>query len=197
MAMLEIQNVDKVYRSRGKAPVHAVRALDMAVKKGEIVALLGSSGCGKTSTLRMIAGFESVSSGAIALSQRRIDELPPAKRGVAMAFEGYSLYPPLTVRENIAFALKAQQLSRGEIIAPRRSDRAAGRDRRHSRQLSAHHLGRAAAARLARACPGARRRPLSARRADGTARAAAARGAARPDQGPARGARHDGDLRHP
>lgn len=115
MAMLEIRNVDKVYRSRGKAPVHAVRALDMAVKKGEIVALLGSSGCGKTSTLRMIAGFESVSSGAIALSQRRIDELPPAKRRVAMAFEGYSLYPPLTVRENIAFALKAQQLSRGEI----------------------------------------------------------------------------------
>ena len=115
MAMLEIQNVDKVYRSRGKVPVHAVRALDMAVKKGEIVALLGSSGCGKTSTLRMIAGFESVSSGAIALSQRRIDELPPAKRGVAMAFEGYSLYPPLTVRENVAFALKAQQLSRSEI----------------------------------------------------------------------------------
>jgi multiple sugar transport system ATP-binding protein len=115
MAMLEIQNVDKVYRSRGKVPVHAVRALDMAVKRGEIVALLGSSGCGKTSTLRMIAGFESVTSGAIALSQRRIDELPPAKRKVAMAFEGYSLYPPLTVRENIAFALKAQQLSRGEI----------------------------------------------------------------------------------
>jgi multiple sugar transport system ATP-binding protein len=115
MAMLEIKNVDKIYGSRGKPPVHAVRALDMAVKKGEIVALLGSSGCGKTSTLRMIAGFESVTSGSIALSQRRIDELPPAKRKVAMAFEGYSLYPPLTVRENIAFALKAQQLSRGEI----------------------------------------------------------------------------------
>jgi multiple sugar transport system ATP-binding protein len=115
MAMLEIQNVDKVYSSRGKPPVHAVRALDMEVKKGEIVALLGSSGCGKTSTLRMIAGFESVTSGAIALSQRRIDELPPAKRKVAMAFEGYSLYPPLTVRENIAFALKAQQLPRSEI----------------------------------------------------------------------------------
>lgn len=115
MGMLEIKNVDKVYSSRGKPPVHAVRALDMEVKKGEIVALLGSSGCGKTSTLRMIAGFESVTSGAIALSQRRIDKLPPAKRKVAMAFEGYSLYPPLTVRENIAFALKAQQLSRGEI----------------------------------------------------------------------------------
>ena len=115
MGMLELRNIDKVYRSRGKPPVHAVRALDMAVKKGEIVALLGSSGCGKTSTLRMIAGFESVSPGSIALSRRRIDELPPARRRVAMAFEGYSLYPPLTVRENIAFALKSQQLSRAEI----------------------------------------------------------------------------------
>jgi len=56
MGMLELQNVDKVYRGRGKPPVHAVRALDMEVGKGEIVALLGSSGCGKTSTLRMIAG---------------------------------------------------------------------------------------------------------------------------------------------
>ncbi|MCP3388043.1 ABC transporter ATP-binding protein [Bradyrhizobium sp. CCGB12] len=115
MGTLEIKNVDKVYRSRGKPPVHAVRALDMEVGKGEIVALLGSSGCGKTSTLRMIAGFESVTSGTITLGQRRIDELPPARRKVAMAFEGYSLYPPLTVRENIAFALKAQQLSHGEI----------------------------------------------------------------------------------
>jgi multiple sugar transport system ATP-binding protein len=115
MGMLEIRNVDKVYRSRGKPPVHAVRSLDMTVKKGEIVALLGSSGCGKTSTLRMIAGFESVTSGSIALSQRRIDDLPPARRKVAMAFEGYSLYPPLSVCENIAFALKAQQLSHTEV----------------------------------------------------------------------------------
>src|SRR6266700_8205873 len=112
MGMLELKNIDKVYRSRGKPPVHAVRALDMEVGKGEIVALLGSSGCGKTSTLRMIAGFEDVTSGSIALGRRRIEELPPARRRVAMAFEGYSLYPPLTVRENIGFALKAQQLSR-------------------------------------------------------------------------------------
>ncbi|GLH79978.1 sugar ABC transporter ATP-binding protein [Bradyrhizobium sp. SSBR45G] len=115
MGMLEIRSVDKLYHSRGKPPVHAVRALDMEVKQGEIVALLGSSGCGKTSTLRMIAGFESVSAGSIALAQRPIHDLPPAKRKVAMAFEGYSLYPPLTVRENIGFALKAQQLSRAEI----------------------------------------------------------------------------------
>ncbi|WLA87249.1 ABC transporter ATP-binding protein [Bradyrhizobium elkanii] len=113
--MLELRGIDKVYRSRGKEPVHAVRALDMAVEKGEIVALLGSSGCGKTSTLRMIAGFEDVSAGSIALGGRRIHELPPARRKVAMAFEGYSLYPPLTVRENIAFALKSAQLPRAEV----------------------------------------------------------------------------------
>ncbi|HLZ06136.1 MAG TPA: ABC transporter ATP-binding protein [Bradyrhizobium sp.] len=115
MGTLELRSVDKVYRSRGRPAVHAVRSLDMAVEKGEIVALLGSSGCGKTSTLRMIAGFESVTSGSIVLHDRRIDALPPARRKVAMAFEGYSLYPPLTVRENIAFALKSQQLSRSEV----------------------------------------------------------------------------------
>ena len=115
MDMLELRGIDKVYRSRGKPPVQAVCALDMVVEKGEIVALLGSSGCGKTSTLRMIAGFEDVSAGTIALRGRSIHELPPARRKVAMAFEGYSLYPPLTVRENIGFALKSAQLPRAEV----------------------------------------------------------------------------------
>ena len=112
---LALENVDKIYQRRGKQPVHAVKALNMAVKTGEIVALLGSSGCGKTSTLRMIAGFEDVSNGAINLAGRRIEHLPPARRNVAMAFEGYSLYPPLTVRDNIAFALKSSNLQSGEI----------------------------------------------------------------------------------
>ena len=115
MGMLDLRHIDKTYQSRGKPPVQAVRALDMEVGKGEIVALLGSSGCGKTSTLRMIAGFESVSAGTITLQGRRIDQLPPARRKVAMAFEGYSLYPPLTVQENIAFALKSQHISRSEM----------------------------------------------------------------------------------
>jgi multiple sugar transport system ATP-binding protein len=112
---LALENVDKIYQRRGKAPVHAVKSLDMTVGAGEIVALLGSSGCGKTSTLRMIAGFEDVSNGAINLGGRRIEQLPPAKRNVAMAFEGYSLYPPLTVRDNIAFALKSSNLQSAEI----------------------------------------------------------------------------------
>ena len=112
---LSIRNVNKTYTPRGRAEVHAVKDLSMDVARGEIVALLGSSGCGKTSTLRMIAGFEDVSSGEIELAGRRIDPLPPAKRGVAMAFEGYSLYPPLTVRDNIAFALKSSGMARDEV----------------------------------------------------------------------------------
>jgi multiple sugar transport system ATP-binding protein len=114
-ASLSIQAVDKIYRPRGRAAVHAVKALSMDVGRGEIVALLGSSGCGKTSTLRMVAGFEDVSAGAIALANRRVDRLAPAARNVAMAFEGYSLYPPLTVRENIAFALKRGRLSASDV----------------------------------------------------------------------------------
>lgn len=113
MAELVISKVDKIYRSR-KASVHAVKALDLTVRPGEIVALLGSSGCGKTSTLRMIAGFEEVSSGSIALDGKPIHTLPPAARGVAMAFETYSLYPPLTIGENMAFALKSSKLSQAE-----------------------------------------------------------------------------------
>ncbi|MEZ5668549.1 MAG: ABC transporter ATP-binding protein [Alphaproteobacteria bacterium] len=112
---LSLEQVDKIYTPRRKPAVHAVRALDMHIDEGEIVALLGSSGCGKTSTLRMIAGFESVTNGTISLGGNRIDGLAPARRNVAMAFEGYSLYPPLTVRENIAFALKAARLPRDEI----------------------------------------------------------------------------------
>ena len=109
--ILVIENLNKVYQRPGKPSVHAVKDLSMTVHKGEIVALLGSSGCGKTSTLRMIAGLEGVTSGSITLAGKRIEELPPSARGVAMAFEGYSLYPPLTVRDNIGFALKAQKLA--------------------------------------------------------------------------------------
>lgn len=101
---LVLERVNKVY-GHGRFAVEAVRDLSLAIAPGEIVALLGSSGCGKTSTLRMIAGLETLSRGEIRLKGRRIDPLPPAKRGVAMAFEGYALYPPLSVAENIGFGL--------------------------------------------------------------------------------------------
>ena len=114
-ATLSLERVSKVYNPGSAQAVQAVIDLDMQVTAGEIVALLGSSGCGKTSTLRMIAGFEEVSAGTIRLKGREIHRLSPARRNVAMAFEGYSLYPPLTVRDNIAFALKSAKLSREEI----------------------------------------------------------------------------------
>lgn len=112
--LLNINDVDKVYSS-ATGDVHAVKGLSMQIQQGEIVSLLGSSGCGKTSTLRMIAGFEGISKGEISVAGQLINHLPPVKRNVAMAFEGYSLYPPLTVRDNIAFALKASRLSEAEV----------------------------------------------------------------------------------
>lgn len=112
---LSLAAVDKFYGARGPRQVHAVCAMSLDVDAGEIVALLGSSGCGKTSTLRMIAGFEEVSNGSIDLAGRTVHTLPPAQRNVAMAFEGYALYPPLTVRENIAFALKSTIRDAAEV----------------------------------------------------------------------------------
>jgi len=114
-ADLSLTGVDKIYNPGSPAAVHAVAALSMTVEAGEIVALLGSSGCGKTSTLRMIAGFEAVTNGTIKIAEKIVHNLPPANRGVAMAFEGYSLYPPLTVRDNISFALKSQRIRSSEI----------------------------------------------------------------------------------
>ena len=111
---LTLSQLSKTYPGRHGKPVLAVRSLDLTMDKGEIVALLGSSGCGKTSTLRMIAGFESVSEGSIVLAGRRIETLSPDRRRVAMAFEGYALYPPLSIAENIGFGLTARGLDRTE-----------------------------------------------------------------------------------
>ncbi|MBA4096607.1 MAG: ABC transporter ATP-binding protein [Rhodospirillum sp.] len=115
MAQLLLDSVSKTYRPRGKEPVQAVKRVTLDVKDGEIVALLGSSGCGKTSMLRMIAGFEDVTEGAIRIGGKAIHTLPPAQRDVAMAFEGYSLYPPLKVRENIGFALLRERGASADI----------------------------------------------------------------------------------
>ena len=122
---LTLDRLSKIYGSRGKAPVLAVDKVDLVAGPGEIVGLLGSSGCGKTSTLRMIAGFEDVSEGAIQLGDRPIHGLPPKDRGVAMAFEGYALYPPLTIRDNIGFALLRERRPRDEVAKRGRRDRRA------------------------------------------------------------------------
>lgn len=115
MPSLTLEKVNKFYPLGHGESVHAVKDFSMHADDGQIVALLGSSGCGKTSILRMIAGFEEVSSGSVQLGERELNRLRPADRDVAMAFEGYALYPPLSVFENLAFALKRSKLSRQDI----------------------------------------------------------------------------------
>jgi len=111
MALVTLKNVNKIYQSQ-KEEVHAVIDLNMEIRDGELVAVLGPSGCGKTSTLRMIAGLEEITSGDILLDEKRINDLSPMERNVAMAFESYSLYPHMTVYKNIGFPLDVMKLNR-------------------------------------------------------------------------------------
>ena len=92
----------------------AVDAIDLKVPASDYCCLLGPSGCGKSSTLRMIAGHEAVSSGDIILGNANVTDLPPARRGTAMMFQSYALFPHLSVLDNVAFSLKMRGVSKTE-----------------------------------------------------------------------------------
>ena len=94
---------------------HAADGVDLDVESGECLVLLGPSGCGKTTLLRLLAGLEPLDSGEIWIGDRRVDQLEPARRDVAMVFQNYALYPHMTVRENMAFSLALAKQSKDMI----------------------------------------------------------------------------------
>ncbi len=95
----------------------ALRSVDLDIADGECLVLLGPSGCGKTTLLRLLAGLESVDAGAIWIGDRRVNDVPPASRDVAMVFQNYALYPHFSVFDNIAFPLRTRGVAAGEIDA--------------------------------------------------------------------------------
>ena len=192
MAQVAIRNVAKAFGA-----VKVLHGVSVDIADGEFVVLVGPSGCGKSTLLRMVAGLESVAGGTIAIGERVVNHLPPAKRDIAMVFQNYALYPHKTVAQNMAFALKL----RGTDPADRRRTGQAGgrypRPRALSRALSAPALRRPAPAR--RHGPRHRARPagVPVRRAALQPRRQAARPDAHRDQGTAPAAEDHHHLCHP
>jgi len=111
VAEITLENLTKVY-SDG---TEAVSSLDLAVGDGEFVVFVGPSGCGKTTALRMIAGLETITSGAVKIDEHVVNDLPPKDRDIAMVFQNYALYPHMNAYKNMGFALKMRGLSKAEI----------------------------------------------------------------------------------
>ena len=110
--MAEI-NIKQVAKQFGKT--HALHSIDLTITDQEFLVLLGASGCGKTTLLRIIAGLETATSGEVWIGGNRVDQLPPRHRGIAMVFQNYAVFPHLTVFENIAFGLRMAKLDQTTV----------------------------------------------------------------------------------
>jgi multiple sugar transport system ATP-binding protein len=110
MANLKLNDIKKSY---GKTEV--VHGLDLEVLDGEFCVLVGPSGCGKSTLLRMIAGLEAITEGTISINDEKVNDVSAAKRGLAMVFQSYALYPHMTVRQNLAFGLENLKLDKDDI----------------------------------------------------------------------------------
>ena len=104
MAYLTLKDVNKIYPNG----FHAVHDFNLEIEKGEFIVFVGSSGCGKSTTLRMIAGLEDISKGEFLIDGKRANEMGPRERGIAMVFQSYALYPHMSVYDNLAFGLTLQ-----------------------------------------------------------------------------------------
>ncbi|WP_103255700.1 ABC transporter ATP-binding protein [Tabrizicola aquatica] len=109
MGKIQLRQVRKSF-----GDVHVIPGLDLDIEDGEFVVFVGPSGCGKSTLLRLIAGLEDTTSGVIEIDGKDATHLPPAKRGLAMVFQSYALYPHMTVRKNIAFPLKMAGMDQAE-----------------------------------------------------------------------------------
>jgi alpha-glucoside transport system ATP-binding protein len=112
MAGLKLTNVEKAY-----GEVKVLSNINLDIKAGELIVFVGPSGCGKSTLLRMIAGLERITGGTLEIDKVVVNDVPPAQRGIAMVFQSYALYPHMTVRDNMSFALKIAKKSATEIAA--------------------------------------------------------------------------------
>src|SRR5438874_469926 len=110
MASLQLRRVVKRYGTT--AVIHGI---DLELKDGEFVVFVGPSGCGKSTLLRMIAGLEPISAGEVSIGGRVINDVVPRDRNIAMVFQNYALYPHMTARQNIGFALEQRRIPKAEI----------------------------------------------------------------------------------
>lgn len=110
MADLKLTGVGKSY-----GEVDVLKDIDLDIRAGELIVFVGPSGCGKSTLLRMIAGLERITSGELRIDGVRVNDMPPAQRGIAMVFQSYALYPHMTVRQNMEFALKIAKKTRQDI----------------------------------------------------------------------------------
>ena len=122
MASISLKNIVKRYGT-GKAAVPVIHGINVEIKDGEFIVLVGPSGCGKSTLLRMIAGLEEITGGDLIIGDKKVNDLEPAKRNIAMVFQNYALYPHMSNYENMAYGLKIAKVPEDEI--KRRVDKAA------------------------------------------------------------------------
>jgi multiple sugar transport system ATP-binding protein len=110
MSGVVLKNIRKSYGA-----VHVIHGVDLEVQKGEFIVFVGPSGCGKSTLLRMIAGLEEISGGEMYIDGEQVNDMPPSRRGIAMVFQSYALYPHMTVYDNMAFGMRIAKASTEEI----------------------------------------------------------------------------------